>query len=76
MYTMNLGRGSKRKGVGESSGKKLYSMNLGRGSKRKGRGRVVQNGYPAPTLVEKEKNDKLSMHICNELIFLFWGTRL
>ena len=41
MYTMNLGRGSKRKGVGESSGKKLYSMNLGRGSKSKGRGKVV-----------------------------------
>ena len=38
LYTMNLGRGSKRKGVGESSGKKLYSMNLGRGSKRKGMG--------------------------------------
>ena len=38
MYTMNLGRGSKRKGVGETVGKVVYSMNLGRGSKRKGRG--------------------------------------
>ena len=37
LYTMNLGRGSKRKGVGESSGKVVYSMNLGRGLKRKGR---------------------------------------
>ena len=44
---MNLGHGSKTKGVGESSGKsgskrkgrgKLSSMNLGRGSKRKGMG--------------------------------------
>ena len=62
VYSMNLGRGSKRKGRGKVVGKvvsresKTYSINLGRGSKRKGRGEVlVQTGYPAPTLVEKGK---------------------
>ena len=38
LYSMNLGRGSKRKGMGGKLWGKLYRINLGRGSKRKGRG--------------------------------------
>ena len=54
MYTMNLGRGSKRKGVGEVVGKVVYSMNLGRGSKRKGRGESTSTDCLSSTYVARK----------------------